>query len=61
MIRDLFRGLEKENKGRRSIVAMLGHKPLPAQRTKNVLNEKPIHSEKSQSLLNLNILLKLKP
>ena len=47
MVRDLFKGLEKENKSKRAIVGLWGHRPQPTKGGKTVVYEKPSQTDKS--------------
>lgn len=51
-IRDIFKGLEKENKSKRIIIGLLGHRPQPISKSKLAMLEKPTAIEKSISFIN---------
>ncbi len=41
-VRDLLKGLEKENSAKRVIIGLLGHKPYQFQKCKPILGQKPL-------------------
>ena len=41
-VRDLLKGLEKENSPKRVIIGLLGHKPYQSQKGKPILGQKPL-------------------
>lgn len=41
-VRDLLKGLEKDNSPKKVIIGILGHKPLQVQKAKPILGQKPL-------------------